>query len=256
MSDNSENPKSILICGESGAGKSASLMGIKDRKDVLYLNCENGKPLPFKNNFKRKTITDPEDIIDYLEQLIEMQDSGEGQPFNFVVIDTLSFLMDMYETEHVLGARDTQKMWGQYGQFYPRLMSLSAKLDCFFIFLGHLDAFLDENEGLMKYSVPVKGALAKKGLEARFTTVIYVRKMTIKDILKGVGGTPSSLLNITPREEAKGFKHVFLTDTDKHTMGGRIRTPMGMFNEDELYIDNDVQPVLKRLIEYYAEDDE
>lgn len=253
MTNNTENPKSILICGESGSGKSASLMGIKDRKDVLYLNCENGKPLPFKNSFKRKTITDPEDIIDYLEELIRLQDEEGQKPFNFVVVDTLSFLMDMYETEHVLGARDTQKMWGQYGQYYPRLMSLTAKLDAFFIFLGHLDAFLDENEGMMKYSVPVKGALAKKGLEARFTTVLYVRKMTIKDILKGVGGTASALLNITPKEEAKGFKHVFLTDTDKHTMGGRIRTPLGMFDDDELYIDNDVFPVLKRLTEYYKD---
>ncbi len=248
-----ENPKSILICGESGSGKSASLMGIKDRTDVLYLNCENGKPLPFKNKFKKKIITDPEDIIDFLEQLIELQDEG-STPYRFIIIDTLSFLMDMYETEHVLGARDTQKMWGQYGQFFPRLMALTAKLDAFFIFLGHLDSFLDENEGMMKYSVPVKGALAKKGLEARFTTVIYVKKMGIKDILKGVGGTASNLLNISDREQTKGFKHVFLTDSDKNTIGGRIRTPLGMFKDDELYIDNDVFPVLKRLSEYYAED--
>lgn len=254
MTNNAENPKSILICGESGSGKSASLMGIKDRTDVLYLNCENGKPLPFKNSFKRKTITNPEDIIDYLEELIRLQDEENQTPYRFIIVDTISFLMDMYETEHVLGARDTQKMWGQYGQFYPRLMNLTAKLDAFFIFLGHLDAFLDENEGMMRYSVPVKGALAKKGLEARFTTVLYVKKMGIKDILKGVGGTASSLLNITPKEEAKGFKHVFLTDSDKNTIGGRIRTPLGMFADDELYIDNDVFPVLKRLTEYYDED--
>lgn len=246
-----ENPKSILICGESGHGKSASLMGIADREDVLYLNCESGKPLPFKNKFAKKTITDPEDIMDYLEKLEEMQDEGD-KPYNFIIIDTVSFMMDLYETVHVLTARDTQKAWGAYGQFYPRLMNATAKLDCFFIFLGHLDSFLDEQEGMMKHSVPVKGALAKKGLESRFTTVLYVKKMGIKDILKGVGGNPSSLLNITPKEEAKGFKHVFLTDSDKNTIGGRIRTPMGMFSDNELYIDNDVKPVLKRLTEYYS----
>ena len=38
MSDN--NPHSILICGESGAGKSMSLYEMRDRSDVLYLNCE------------------------------------------------------------------------------------------------------------------------------------------------------------------------------------------------------------------------
>ena len=246
-----ENPKSILICGESGHGKSASLMGLKDRKDVLYMNCENGKPLPFKNKFKKLTITDPDEVIANLEALAER---GEDNPYRFVIIDTVSFLMDMYETEYVLNAANTQKAWGNYGQFFPRLMQMTAKVDAFFIFLGHLDSFLDEEVGLMRHQVPVKGALAKKGLEARFTTVIYAKKMRVKDILKGVGGEASGLLNITPKEEAQGFKHVFITDTDKGHIGGRIRTPMGMFQDDELYIDNDVVPVLKRLQEYYSED--
>jgi len=73
--------------------------------------------------------------------------------------------------------------------------------------------------------------------------------MKVKDILKGVG-TPSALLNITPKEEAKGYKHVFLTDSDKSTIGGRIRTPLGMFSDDELYIDNNALHVLKRLSDY------
>lgn len=33
----------ILIGGESGTGKSASLMNIKDQEGVLYLNCEAGE---------------------------------------------------------------------------------------------------------------------------------------------------------------------------------------------------------------------
>jgi len=247
-----DNPKSLLICGETGHGKSASLMPLADRKDVLYLNCESGKPLPFRNKFHKVTITDPLDIVDYLQQMI---DEPADNPFNIVIIDTVSFMMDLYEAEHVLGASDTQKAWGEYGQFFPYLMNLTAKIDAFFIFLGHLDSFLDEDEGMMKHSVPVKGAMKKKGIESRFTTVIYVKKMKVKDILKGVG-TPSALLNITPKEEAKGYKHVFLTDSDKSTIGGRIRTPLGMFSDDELYIDNNALHVLKRLSDYYEEEDE
>lgn len=246
----SENPKSIMICGESGHGKSASLLGIKDRTDVLYLNCENGKPLPFKSKFKKKTITDPEDIIDFIEQLAEL---GSESPYKFVVIDTVSFMMDMYERVHVSNATNTQKMWGEYGQFFPRLMDATAKCEnIFFIMLGHLDSFLDEDEGMMKHRVPVKGALAKKGLEAFFTTVVYVKRMRTKDILKAIPDG-NSLLNITAKEERMGFKNVFLTDADKTTIGGRIRSPLGMWLDDELYIDNDVQHVLKRLIEYYKD---
>lgn len=250
-----ENPKSIMICGESGHGKSASLMGIAGRKDVLYFNCESGKPLPFRNNFKRKTITDPTDIMDYLEQLEQMDQEGTN-PFKIVVIDTATFMMDMYERVHVHGAANTQKAWGNYGTFFPELMDQTAKVNCFFVFLAHLDSWLDEDEGIMKYSAPVKGAMAKKGLESRFTTVLYVKKMRTKDILKGVDAGKNKLLHITPKEEAKGYKHVFLTDSDKTTIGGRIRSPLGMWSDDELYIDNNVLPVLERLHEYYAEQED
>lgn len=240
------NPHSLLICGESGAGKSMSLYELRDRQDVLYFNCEGGKPLPFKNKFKNKVISDPEDIIDMLEELAEL---GSENPFNFIVIDTISFMMDMYETVHVLGARDTQKMWGLYGQFFKRLINVSSKVDGFFIYLGHLDRFLDEEAGMMRTSVPVKGALAKKGLEAYFTTVINVSKMTVKDLQK----TPNALLNITEDDEELGFKHVFQTRTTKKTIGDRIRSPMGMWKKEELFIDNDIAPVIKRMIEYYEE---
>lgn len=246
-----ENPKSVLICGESGHGKSSSLLGLADREDVLYLNCEAGKPLPFKNKFTKQTITDPEDIIDFIE---ELADKGDDNPFNFVIIDTVSFMMDMYERLHVTGSSNTQKAWGDYGQFFPRLMDATAKAEkVFFIFLGHLDAYLDEDEGMMKYRVPVKGSLKTKGLEAYFTTVLYAKRMRIKDIVKGVGEAGNKLLNIKPKEEAQGFKYVFLTDSDKTTIGGRIRSPLGMWSDEELYIDNNAHSVLKRLHEYYSD---
>ena len=247
--DSLNNLKSILICGESGHGKSTSLMGIKDRKDVLYLNCENGKPLPFKHNFKEKVITDPEDVIAYIKQLAEL---GEQNPFKIVIIDTVSFMMDMFERVYVHGSANTQKMWGEYGTFFPRVMDATAKVDdTFFIFLGHLDSFLDEEENMVKHRVPVKGALAKKGLEAFFTTVVYVKKMRIKDINKECPDG-NKFLNITTKEERKGFKHVFLTDSDKTTVGGRIRSPIGMWDDEELYIDNDILHILHKLVEYYG----
>ena len=240
------NPHSLLICGESGAGKSMSLFEMRDREDVLYLNCEGGKPLPFKNKFKNKVITDPEDIILMLEFLADEENEN---PYNFIVIDTISFMMDMYETIHVLPARDTQKMWGQYAQFFKRLIAESSKVDSFFIMLGHLDRVLDEEAGMFRTSVPVKGALAKKGLEAYFTTVINVSKETVRDLNK----SPNGLLTITEDDEELGFKHVFQTRTTKKTLGDRIRSPMGMWKKEELYINNDLAPVIKRLIEYYED---
>ena len=240
------NPHSILICGESGAGKSMSLYELRDRTDVLYFNCEGGKPLPFKNKFKNKVINDPEDIIDFLEELAEMEDN----PFNFVVIDTISFMMDMYETVHVINSANTMKMWGEYGQFFKRLINASTKVESFFIFLGHLDRVLDEEAGIFRTSVPVKGALQKKGLEAYFTTVINTFKMPMKELAKH----PNKLLKITEDDEEVGFKHVFQTRTTKQTVGDRLRSPLGLFEREELYIDNDIAPVIKKMIKYYQED--
>lgn len=37
------NDNLILIGGESGAGKSASLMNLRNPEGVLYLNCEAGE---------------------------------------------------------------------------------------------------------------------------------------------------------------------------------------------------------------------
>ena len=242
----SENPKSILIAGESGSGKTTSLMNMADREDILYLNCEVGKPIPFKNKFQRRTITDPEDVIHYLE---EIERKGDKNPFKIIVIDSISFLMDMWETSYVLNASNTQAAWGGYSQFFRRLMEQTAKTDCFFVFLGHLDTYLDEQEGMNKSKVPVKGALAKKGLEAFFTTVIYCRKLPVKLIQKA--GSESSLLNISERDEELGFKHVFQTDTDVSTIGGRIRSPIAMWNRKELHIDNNVESVIEKLKKYY-----
>jgi len=241
MSD--EHPKSLLIAGESGSGKSMSLMNIRGQEGVLYLNCEGGKPLPFKNKFKRVTIDDPLEIQDLYQTIID----NPGKRFHTVVIDTVSFMMERFEAVHVQGSANTMAAWGQYAAFFKRLMyDYVAKADVYTIMLGHLDGELNEDTNQMKYSVPVKGSLKKNGLEAYFTTVVVAKKMKIKDL------KPNKLLTITEREEDSGFKHVFQTRTTKHTVGDRIRSPFGLFQDDEVFIDNNAQVVIDQLTKYYA----
>lgn len=241
MSD--EHPKSLLIAGESGAGKSMSLMNIRGQEGVLYINCEGGKPLPFKNKFKRVTVDDPREIFDLYQAIID----NPGKRFHTVVIDTVSFMMERYEAVHVINSANTMAAWGAYGQFFKTLMyDYVAKADVYSIMLGHQDAVLNETTNEMSYSVPVKGALKKNGLEAYFTTVVVAKKMKIKDL------KPNKLLHISESEEDRGFKHVFQTRTTKHSVGDRIRSPFGLFQDDEVYIDNDAQAVIDQLTKYYA----
>lgn len=260
---------SFLICGESGDGKSTSLRKLAEQstevqKGVLYFNCEGGKPLPFKNRFKKITIDDPLEIFEYLQMIIDMvngytDDDGEvhapqTSPFHTIIIDTISFMMNRYESVHVIGSANTMAAWGNYGQFFPQLMyDYVAKLSATVIMLGHLEVILDE-DGTKSSSIPVKGALAKNGLEAYFTTSLNARKISIKEIEKSKSESP--LLNITDEERDLGFKHVFQTRTTGKTVGDRIRSPFGLWSAKELYIDNDAVAVMQRLKDYYDESED
>ena len=243
MTDNIENSKSLLVCGESGHGKSASLMGLADRDDVLYLNCEGGKPLPFKNNFTRKVITDPAQVYKFYDA-VKNGNTG-GKTFNIIVTDTLTFLMDQFESQYVLPAHDTMKGWSNYQEFAKNLMLKHvAESPAFSVFLAHVNVDISES-GDRRAFVPVKGALKTKGLEAFFTTVVSATRIATKEL------TENDLLNITEDEEMLRMKHCFQTRVTRNTISDRIRSPMGLFSKDETYIDNDVSLVIQRLKEYY-----
>ena len=69
MSEQKVNDNLVLIVGKSAAGKSASLMGLKNPEGVMYLNCEAGKKLPFRAKFKQYTITDPLQVNEAFEAM-------------------------------------------------------------------------------------------------------------------------------------------------------------------------------------------
>ena len=93
----------VLIAGTSSSGKSASLMNLPDHPGVMYLNCESGKRLPFPNKFDRYVITDP-------MQVYEAFDEAENMPhIHTIVVDSLTFLMDMFESMYVVGSSNTMQ---------------------------------------------------------------------------------------------------------------------------------------------------
>lgn len=97
------NDHLVLLCGKSATGKSASLRELKNPEGVMYLNCEAGKKLPFKNKFEQLTITDP-------YQVMEAFDEAESMPdIHTIVVDSLTFLLDMFESVYVLNSANTMK---------------------------------------------------------------------------------------------------------------------------------------------------
>lgn len=97
------NDNLVLICGKAATGKSASLMNIKNPEGVIYLNCEAGKKLPFRAKFKQFVITDPNQVQQAFLEAENMPD------VHTIVIDSLTYLMDMYESINVLTSSNTMK---------------------------------------------------------------------------------------------------------------------------------------------------
>ena len=237
------NDNLVLIGGKSAAGKSASLMHLKDPEGVMYLNCEAGKKLPFRTNFKQFTITDPHQVYEAFEH-------AESDPkIHTIVVDTLTYLLEMYESLFIHNSANGQKAWGDFSHYFKTLMqSYVAKSTKNVIFLAHTTDVLNEGEMVMETKVPVKGATKHNGIESFFSCVIGAKKVQLK-VLKDY---QSDLLTITPEEEALGFKYVYQVKLTKETVNERLRGPLGLFETKETFIDNNVQLVLDRLKEYYS----
>jgi len=242
MTQQTVNDNLILLCGKSSAGKSASLMGMKNPEGVMYLNCEAGKKLPFRAKFKQYVITDP-------HQVEEAFQIAETMPeIHTIVVDSLTYLMDMYESLFVLNAVNGMKAWGDFAQYFKRIMQQHvAGSSKNVIFTAHVKDQLNENEMVMETMVPIKGATKNNGVESYFSCIVAAKKIRLKDLTQY--GSP--LLTITPQEEALGFKYVFQTQLTKETINERLRGPLGLWDIKESFIDNNCQLVLDRLHEYY-----
>ena len=249
MSDQVTEPETndqlILIGGVSGAGKSAALRNIRNQERWIYLNTEAGKRLPFKNKFINVRIDDPYQIYEYIDDAIENADQVDG-----LIIDSSTFMMDMFEMLYIRGATNTQTAWGDYAAFFKELLQVKlVKFGKPVIIIAHVLETYDETSMSMKKSVPIKGSLKNNGVEAYFSTVVEATKLPLKELEK----YDSELLNVNEDEQELGFKYVFQTRPTGTTTGTRIRSPMGMFSKSQTFMDNDAQLLLDHLTSFYGD---
>ena len=241
MSD--ENNQLILVCGQSATGKTASLRNIKNQEKWYYLNTEAGKRPSFPAKFQQYRVTDPEQIIEAFDHgLTDTNCSG-------IVIDSLTFLMEMYESQCVLTAANTMKAWSNYNQYFKTILQDKViKFGKPVIFIAHTQDYYSESEMVTKTVVPIKGALKGTGIEAYFSCVVSAKTIPVTILEK----YPSKLLHITEEDKLLGYKYVFQVTKTKDTVNERIRSPMGLFNIKEPYMDNDCQILLDHLNKYYG----
>lgn len=93
----------LLVAGTAASGKSSSLRNLRNPEKVLYLGTEANKPLPFKDGFKKLQggLNNPNDVF----QLFNMFEKDPN--LDTIVIDSITFLMDMFESMNVLTSTNT-----------------------------------------------------------------------------------------------------------------------------------------------------
>ena len=238
----SQNKHIVLIMGKPNTGKSTSLMNLTNQERMVYLNTDL-KDLPFKSRFaKNVEVTDALNVLQYIAD-IERAPQIDG-----AVLDTITFLMNMYERQYVANAVNGQKAWGDYGNFYKEFIHAIKSGTKDYAILAHEDSFLNEQSMQMESRVPVKGSVGRIGVEADFTTILATKQMPVRKL----EGIENDLLHITDAEREDGFKYVFVTRVTKESVGEKMRSAIGLWGRNELYIDNDLNQVFKRLREYYA----
>ena len=236
------NDHLVLIAGESTTGKSASLRNLKNPEGVAYMNLEVNKKLPFPAKFKQANITDPLQVKAQLTAISGMDHIHTG------IVDSLTFMLDQWKTKYLHNAKDTQKQWGEFAEFFKALMTQEvAQCPKNVIFTAHTLTTLNEQTMMMETKVPVSGQLKNNGIEAFFSTIVYTKVLPVEMLQK----FENPNLTYTEDELDIGLKHVYQTRLTKETVGDKIRSNMGMWDKNETYINNDAQVLLDRLHEYY-----
>lgn len=234
------NKNIIMVMGKPNTGKSASVRNIANEKNC-YLNTDL-KELPMKGKFLADVmVSDSMEIFDYLQE-IEGNPNTEG-----AVLDTLTFLMSMYERQYVISSSNTQKAWGDYGNYYRELIHTIKSGSKNYVIMAHEDTTLNEQTAQMESRIPIKGSVGKIGVEADFSIILNTQQVPVKKL----EAYQNDLLHITDEEREDGVKYVFCTRINKENLGGKMRSPIGLWKREELYIDNDVSLVFQRLKEYY-----
>lgn len=240
------NKCNALIVGMSKGGKTTSLHGIKNQEKAMYLNCEAGKEVPFpKCKFKQFTITDPYEVHEAFKHVEKNPDK-----IDTIIIDTATMLMEMFYSNYVHSAAEKVKFkaWANYAEFFKTLVQkYVATTTASVIVLAHSERISNQDTMVVETKVPVQGQLAKKGIEAYFTTILAAKRVSVASL----SAYENKLLHVTPEEELKGVKHVYQTQITKETVDEKLSSSIGMWTQQETFIDNNAQYVLDRLHSYY-----
>jgi len=217
------NKKMILVVGPTGSGKTTSIRNL-DKSKSVYIDFDRKAIKAFRDMDKFKEWVK----IDYVDHLIPGLKGLEADPdCDTIIIDTLSFALDMFVAQHIDTAADTRAAWGEYKKWYKEVIHLAKSSKKSYIFLTHEKSVFNEAAMETKTCAYAQGSISGM-IEADFAVVAYTHKYVAEDGLPAYG---------------------FLVNPTKDTLALSAKSPMGMFDEP-LIKDNDINILLKAADEY------
>jgi hypothetical protein len=218
-----ENKKMILVIGSTGTGKTTSLRNL-DKSKSVYIDFDRKAIKAFRDmDDFREWIK-----IDYIDHLLPGLKGLESDPdCEYIIIDTLSFALDMFVAQKIDTAADTRAAWGDYKRFYKELIHLAKSSTKSYIFLTHEKSSYNEEAMETKTTAYAQGSISGM-IEADFALVAYTHKYVDKD------GMPAYGMLVGPTKE---------------TLALSAKSPMGMFDKP-LIEDNDVMLLIEAAESY------
>jgi hypothetical protein len=207
--------KMLLVIGEGGSGKTASLRNLKP-EEHYYIDCDK-KGLNYKGwkddyNEEKKNYFKTNDgdlVIKALQNISE-----KAEHIKYITIDTINSIMIADEMKRMKGKSFNE--WQDLAKCIFDIIDIVPDLrdDLTVIFIGHTQT---EDDGFTRLLTNGR-KLNKIGLEKYFNTVLL--------------------------SKARDGEYIFETRANNST----ARTPMGAF--EDLEIENDIIKVLEVLKEY------
>lgn len=223
----------LLIVGKSGSGKSTSLRNM-DRSRTWILDLEN-KALPFQNNVFSHHYVIPADyrnannwgqiIKEFREYMFHALNSREC---SCIVVESFR-KWDEALLEYNKATLKGWDIWNEHNKYVMERLNEFKYFPVPVIWVGLDDVTeietIDPNRPMRRACLNVFGKQWEGNIEKEFEIVLF---------------THQTVLNGKP-------KYWFKTNNVGECSA---KSPMGMF--DELFIDNDLDAVLARMVEYYG----
>lgn len=220
----------VLICGQTGAGKTTGVRGL-DRKETVILRVIK-RTLPFKMDKPFKVVDTP----DYKDILACLDRFGNNPNVKNIVITDATYVM-----RNEFFKRDKEVGFNKFVDFANHMVEIIQKIQslpdnkCVFMEY-HVDNVISEGN-----VVGYKAATVGKLLDEKYNIFENV------DII----------LFAEPQASGAGVSYGYYTHLTQGKGGAYIpaKTPIGMFEED--FIPNDLSIVAKAIRDYYglAEED-